>query len=148
METNTITEISINYKSKVKASERPKVKSSKDAERCFRSIWSDKIEYVEECYVLLLNRDNKVLGFVKISTGGTVGTVVDIKLLFHAALKANAHSIILAHNHPSGNLQPSNADIELTKRVKEAGNLMEIPLLDHFILTAEGYYSFTDEGVL
>ena len=59
-----------------------------------------------------------------------------------------AHSTILAHNHPSGNLQPSIADIELTKRVKEAGKLMEIPLLDHFILTAEGYYSFTDEGVL
>ena len=96
--------------------------------------------------MLLLNRANKVLGYVLLSLGGTAGTVVDPKVIFQAALKTNAHGIILCHNHPSGNLTPSSQDISLTKQLRDAGKFLEIALLDHLILTTEGYYSFADEG--
>ena len=144
----TLSEISINYKPQFKLSELPKVVTSKDAEKQFRALWSDKIQYIEEMVILLLNRANKVLGFTKISTGGTTGTVVDTKVIFQTALKANAHSLILAHNHPSGNLNPSEADIKITKNIREAGKLMDISLVDHLIITDEGYYSFADEGMI
>jgi DNA repair protein RadC len=103
--------------------------------------------------MLLLNRANKVLGIFEVSSGSATGTVADPKLVFAAAIKTNACGIILAHyvkahNHPSGNLQPSQADIDLTRRMKEGGKLLEIQLLDHVILTSEGYYSFADEGLL
>ena len=97
---------------------------------------------------MLLNRANKVLGFSKISSGGTSGTLVDVKIIFQIALKSNASSIILGHNHPSGNLKPSDADIRITRTIKEAGKMMEIPLVDHLILTDENYYSFADEGMI
>jgi DNA repair protein RadC len=126
----------------------PKVVTSKDAFHCFKHVWSDKIEFVEESILLLLNRANKALGFVKLSSGGTTGTIVDIKLIFAIALKTNAHSIIIAHNHPSGNLRPSDADLKLTKELSASGKILGIPLLDHLILTDEGYYSMSDEGVL
>ena len=144
----TLCEISINYQPNFKTSELPKVVSSKDAESLFRSLWSDKIQYIEEMYILMINRASKVLGFTKISTGGTSGTIVDIKVVFQAALKSNAQSIILCHNHPSGNLQASEADIKLTRTIKEAGRFMECPLLDHLIITNEGYYSFADQGMI
>jgi len=143
-----LNEITINYSRKIKASTLQKITISKDAEEQFRGLWSNKIEYVEQVYILLLNRANKVLGFTKVSEGGTSGTVVDTKIIFQALLKANASFFIMAHNHPSGNLQPSEADIKLTKGLKEAGRVMDIPLVDHLILTDEGYYSFADEGIL
>lgn len=102
----------------------------------------------EEFKVLLLNRAHKVIGVVNASQGGFCGTVADVKLIFGAALKAATSAIILAHNHPSGNLKPSEADIRLTKKMKEAGQLLELPVLDHLIVTAEGYYSFADEGLM
>lgn len=139
-----VAEIQLSYKSKVKVSSLPVVSTSRDA-----SNWDDnKIEFVEQFKILLLNRNNRVLGIFEVSTGGISGTVADPKLIFVAALKANASSIILAHNHPSGNLNPSEQDMRLTKRVKEAGNMLELPVLDHVIVTPEGYYSFADEGVL
>ena len=143
-----LSEISINYKPNIKTSELPKIICSKDAVKHFREVWSDKMEYLEETYLLLLNRANKVLGFSKISIGGTAGTVVDTKVIFQTALKANASSIILCHNHPSGNLKPSEADIKLTRTIKEAGKIMDIPMSDHLILTDEGYFSFADEGMI
>lgn len=143
-----LSEISIIYNPKRKVSTLPKVLTSKDAEIQFRSLWSDKMQYVEEMYLMLLNRANKVLGFSKISLGGTAGTVVDLKVIFQTALKAHASSFLIAHNHPSGNLKPSEADLKITKSLKEAGRFMEIPLIDHLILTDEGYYSFADEGIL
>jgi DNA repair protein RadC len=143
-----LSEITINYIPKVKMSNLPKVLTSKDAEAQFRTLWSDKLEYIEEMYIMLLNRANKLLGFSKISQGGLSGTVVDARVVFQVALKANASSILLAHNHPSGNLKPSEADLKITKTIKEAGRFMEIPLIDHLILTQEGYYSFADEGIL
>ncbi|MDZ7650383.1 MAG: JAB domain-containing protein [Cytophagales bacterium] len=97
---------------------------------------------------MLTNRANKVLGIFELSTGGVSGTVADPKLIFAAALKGAASGMILAHNHPSGNLQPSQADLDLTKKIREAGKLLEIQLLDHVIVTSEGYYSFADEGLI
>ncbi|MCC6837884.1 MAG: JAB domain-containing protein [Bacteroidia bacterium] len=144
----TLSEISINYTPQFKLSECPIVISSKDADVQVRKVWSDKIHYLEESLMMLLNRANRLIGYTKLSIGGTTGTVVDLKVIFQTALKANAQSIILFHNHPSGNLKPSEADKTITKNIKEAGRLMEIPLLDHIIITSEGYFSFADEGLL
>lgn len=98
--------------------------------------------------MLFLNRANKVLGYYLISVGGITGTVVDTRSIFQTALKANACSIILAHNHPSGNPLPSDADKLITRKLKEAGEVLDINLLDHLILLPEGYTSMADEGML
>lgn len=143
-----LAEIQVSYRTTVKASERRKIINSKDVESVLREIWSDTMELKEEFYILLLNRASKVLGWYKISEGGITGTVVDPKLIFSIALKGLACGLIIAHNHPSGNLKPSNEDIQLTRRLKQAGSLLEIPVLDHVILSTEGYYSFADEGTL
>lgn len=144
----TLCEITINYKPDFKVSKLPIILTSKDAEKHFREVWSNKLQHIEETYTILLNRANKALGFSKISSGGIAGTVVDIKVVFQTALKSNASSIIVCHNHPSGNLKPSEADIKLTKTLKEAGKVMDIALIDHLIITDEGYYSFADEGMI
>ena len=102
----------------------------------------------EEFWVLLLNRANQLIKKEQISSGGLSGTVADPKIIFKAALDQYASSIILVHNHPSGNLRPSQADIKLTRKMKEAGSLLEIPILDHIIFSDEGYLSFADEGML
>ncbi len=143
-----ISEIEINYKPLQKVSELTKVTNSHDSVDFFRQIWSERMQYIEEFYVLLLNRANKIIGYSKISEGGTSGTVADPKMIFQAALKTNAHAIILCHNHPSGNTKPSDTDIALTKRVKQAGAVMEISVLDHVILTYESSFSFADEGMM
>lgn len=143
-----ISEIEIKYKNKVNPSDRPKILRSQDSYNLLKSVWSDKIEYVEEFYVLLLNRGNRVLGISKISEGGLSGCSVDPKRVFQCALKANASSIVLAHNHPSGQLQPSEADIKLTAKIKSAGSFLEINVLDHIIITPYSYYSFSDDGIL
>ena len=101
--TPNLSEISINYRPRLKHSELPKISSSAESVKHLRGIWSDRINYCEEAYLLLLNRANKVLGYCLLSTGGTSGTVVDIKVIYQTALKSNAHNLILAHNHPSGN---------------------------------------------
>lgn len=144
-----VAEIQLTYKSNVKPSQRPKINSSRDAHTVLRETWDQtKIELVEQFKVMLTNRANKVLGIFEVSTGGISGTVADPKLIFAAAIKAAASGIILSHNHPSGNLQPSQADIDLTRKIKEAGRFLEIQLLDHIIITTEGYYSFADEGLI
>ncbi len=126
-----------------------KITSSCDAEQVFRYKWnSGRIGFVEEFKIILLNRSNKVLGIVPISQGGISGTVADPKLIFAAALKASASAVIAAHNHPSGNLKPSQADIQLTRKLCEAGKLLDLPILDHLILTQMSYFSFADEGLL
>lgn len=141
-------EISINYRPLNTYSELPKVTESQTSYKILRTHWSDKIEYREEFLILLLNRASKVLGFVKISEGGTAQTTLDPKMIFQSALKANASYIILAHNHPSGNLKPSDADIRTTKKMVEAGKVLNIEILDHIILTENSYFSFADEGML
>src|SRR5690606_11374657 len=144
-----VAEIQLVYKSNVKPSLRPKISHSKDAYQVLLESWDDtKIELLEQFKVMFTNRANKVLGIFELSTGGVSGTVADPKLIFAAALKVAASGLILSHNHPSGNLQPSQADIDLTRKIKEAGKLLEIQLLDHIILTTEGYYSFADEGLI
>ena len=146
---NVIAEIQLSYKSTVKASQRPKITGSKEAYAILLQDWhKDYIEFVEQFKILLLNRANKVLGVFEVSTGGVSGTVADPKLIFAAAIKANASGIILAHNHPSGNLQPSQSDLELTRRIKEGGKVLEVQVMDHIILSKEGFYSFADEGLL
>lgn len=133
----------------MKASDRAQIKCSDDAERLIREFWDDDMEHVESAKLILLNRANKVLGIANISMGGTTGTVVDSKLIFQYALKTNASGLILVHNHPSGNFRPSPADENITRRVKEAGQLFSIQLLDHLIITPhDGCFSFTDEGLL
>jgi len=141
-----IAEVQLSYKTIVKPSERPKITCSQDSYDVLLKSWDEnKLEFVEQAKVMLLNRANRVLGICDLSTGGVAGTVVDPKLIFMAALKANASSIILAHNHPSSNLKPSDADTKLTKKIKEAGSFLDMPLLDHIIVTKEGYYSFADD---
>lgn len=144
-----VAEIQLTYRSNVKPSLRPKIRGSIDVYSILKENWDDsKIELVEQFKVMLTNRANKVLGICEVSTGGVSGTVADPKLIFAAAIKAGASGIILAHNHPSGNLAASQADIDLTRKIKEGGKLLEIQLLDHLIVTSEGYYSFADEGLL
>ena len=144
-----VAEIQLTYKSDVKPSLRPKISSSKDAYDVLRNNWDDsRIEFIEQFKVMLLNRAHKVLGIFDVSTGGVSGTVADPKIIFASAIKANASGIIVAHNHPSGNLSASQADIDLTKRLKEGGKVLEVQLLDHLILTTEGYFSFADEGMI
>ncbi len=142
-----VAEIELVYKTKVKASERPQIKTSSDAYEVLKQSWDEnKIEFVEQFKVILLNRANKVLGIYELSTGGISGTVADIRLIFAAAIKCNACSIVLAHNHPSSSTKPSEADIQITRRINEAGRLLEIKLIDHIIVTVENYFSFADEG--
>jgi DNA repair protein RadC len=145
---NQLAEVTINYHPALKASEMPRINCSQDTVVLLRELWSEKMNYIEESYLLLLNRANRLLGYTLLSSGGTSGTVVDQKIIFQTALKTNAHAIILAHNHPSGNTTPSDADIHMTKTIKEAGKFLCIQLLDHIILTEEGFYSFADEGML
>jgi len=144
-----VAEIKLTYSLLVKPSKLPKVAASRQAKEFFFQNWDlNKIEFVEQFKVMMLNRASKVLGILEISSGSSSGTVADPKLIFAGALKANASSIILAHNHPSGNLQPSQADIDLTRKLREGGKLLEIAVLDHLILTSESYYSFADEGLI
>lgn len=102
----------------------------------------------EEFYIVLLNRANKIKSIELISKGGVSGTTVDGKLVFKKALEQTASGIILCHNHPSGNLKPSNSDIELTKKIANFGAMIEMPVLDHLIITDEAYYSFADEELM
>lgn len=144
-----VAEINVTYKPKFKASERPAISSSKDVYNILYQNWDiNKLELLEQFKVLLLNRANKVLGIFEVSTGGMAGTVADPKLIFSTALKGCASSIILSHNHPSGSLKPSQADINLTRKIKDGGSLLDIAVLDHVIITSESYYSFADEGLL
>jgi DNA repair protein RadC len=144
-----VAEVELIYKSKVKASERPQITSSKEAYQVLMQLWDEnKIEFVEQFKVLFLNKANKVLGVYDVSTGGISGTVADPRVIFVAALKANCCGIIVSHNHPSGNLKPSRQDEELTQKIKNAGQLLDIKLFDHVIVTNETYFSFADEGLL
>ena len=145
-----VTEVKMVYYNKVKAADRPQVKSSFDAYEILISNWDEgTINLFEEFYILLLDRSSRVMGRYLVSQGGIAGTVVDAKLVFAAALKGRAASIVLAHNHPSGNLKPSQADIDLTRKLCRAGELLDILVVDHLILSPEGgYYSFADEGLI
>lgn len=143
---NTISEIQVSYHPK--CSGMPLIKSSQDAYEVIKPLYNeDMLQYKEIFMVLYLNRANRVLGYHKHSIGSDTGTVVSIKQVIAIALKVNACSFILVHNHPSGSTKPSSADIDITKRIKEAAALFEIKVLDHLII-GDGYYSFADDGVI
>jgi len=144
---STLCEIEISYKPKYKASELPKVVTSGDAYTCLKDVFPS-LDYREYFYILCLNRNNKVLGYCQISAGGLNGTVADVRMIMQTALKSNNCSIILSHCHPSGNLVPSEADKDLTKKIRDAGKVLDIAVLDHLIVTSEAYFSFADEGFL
>jgi DNA repair protein RadC len=144
-----VAEVQLSYKSKVSAKDRPMVRNSQDTYDILMQIWDqDTLELAESFKVLFLNRANRVMGVYSLSHGGMTGTVADPKLVFIAALKAAACNIILAHNHPSGNLTPSSADISLTEKMVQAGKFLDINVLDHLIVTADGYLSFADDGLM
>ncbi|MGJ7030950.1 JAB domain-containing protein [Niabella hirudinis] len=146
---NVIAEVELVYRNPIPVAERPKITSSGSAYDRLLDNWdAGRIQYLEQFKILLLNRSNHVLGIYELSSGGISGTVVDPKLVFTAALKASAVGIILAHNHPSGNLQPSLADERITRKLTEAGRLLDIEILDHLIITPDGYFSFRDQGLL
>jgi DNA repair protein RadC len=128
---------------------RIKMRNSKDAYDVFMNLFSqDTINFTEEMILLALNRQNEIYGWYRISSGGTSATICDAKVVFSILLKANASSFMLAHNHPSGALRPSNEDIELTKNLVKAGRLLDIKLLDHLIVSDTGYLSMSDEGII
>jgi DNA repair protein RadC len=126
--------------------ELDKITGSKDAARFFRPIIGDLPH--EEFWALFLNRQNKIIDKQRLSQGGLTGTVIDVRLVLKMAIEKHATSLIFAHNHPSGNLDPSDADKKITRQLKESGKIMDIPLIDHLIITQGGYYSFADEGTL
>jgi len=144
-----VSEVNLSYKNIVPPSQRVKINGSVRAFELLLKNWSENtIELKEEFKILLLNRAHKVLGISIISSGGVSGTLVDPKLIFITALKVNSSGIILAHNHPSGNKQPSQADIQLTRKLVASGKLLELPIVDHLIITTSGYFSFADEGLI
>jgi len=125
---------------------RPKVQSSKDAYNSISPLLSDLPH--EEFWVIYLNRNNEILKQENISKGGVSGTIADSKIIFKRAIEALASAMILCHNHPSGNLKPSSADIQLTEKLKEAGKMLDIPILDHLIIGEKDYFSFSDEHLM
>lgn len=129
-----------------KAEELPTIRSSKDVFEIMQPIIGD-LNY-EEFWVIYLNRSNKPIHKMQISKGGITGTIVDLRIIFKKALQLLSTNIILVHNHPSGNLKPSQADISITKKILKAGKIMDIQLYDHLIVTEKTYYSFANEGVL
>jgi len=143
-----LAEIKVSYKSN--QGNKIKVTNSSEVFKVLFPLYDkDTIEFQEQFFLLLLNRAAIIIGWIKLSTGGTAGTIVDPKIVFSLALKTNACSIILSHNHPSGNIKPSEADITLTKNINNSGRLLDIKLLDHLIISPEEkFYSFADEGNL
>ena len=142
-------EVELSYKSTIKHSERMKVTCSKDAYKVLKATYRDgTMEHKEYFKILLLNKGRDVLGYTQISEGGISSTIVDVRVILQIAILCNASSIILAHNHPRGNLKPSKEDEELTTQTIKAAKLMNIQVSDHIILSEEEYYSFSDEGLL
>lgn len=144
-----VCEISVSYKPTTVNAQV--IKTSLDAYTILFELYpADTIALQERTMALYLNRANKIIGAYPLSVGGITGAVVDIRLLFSVALKIAAVNIILAHNHPSGSAKPSKADVEITRKCREAGKLLDIEIVDHIILTphAGAFYSFADEGML
>jgi len=144
-----VAEIELVYRTNVTLSSRPEVTCVEEAYDLLLSTWDPgKLGFIEQFKVLLLNQAGRVLGIFELSSGGVAGTIIDVKLIFVAALKANASGIIISHNHPSGSLIPSNADIINTRQIVAAGKLLDLPVFDHLILTTEGYISMAERGYM
>ena len=142
-------ELALTYKTKHDSFNRPKITGSGSAYDIFRNNWDQGLICLQEQFkIMFLNNSNKVIGMACISTGGITGCLVDIRLVLGSALKMNATAIILAHNHPSGSLRPSEADKKLTKKLKDGAKLLDIAIHDHLIITDQSYLSFADEGLI
>lgn len=127
---------------------RQKISSSKDAEQFIRQFYGDDLEVYESFFLLLLNQANETVGYAKISQGGIAGTIVDVKIIAKYVVDTLSQAVVLAHNHPSGNIRPSQADETITTRIKATLNLFDCKVLDHIILTADNYFSFQDNGLI
>ena len=140
-------EITLKYKTG--ETHKVKITKSHDAEEILRTMFdSDILEYCESAIAIFLNRNNNTIGWIKVSQGGLNGTIIDIRMILATALKCGASGLIISHNHPSGNTEPSNCDKSLTKKLKEACAIMDIQLLDHLIITNDSFFSFADNGGL
>jgi len=144
-----VAEVEISYRPNYRPSERPQISTSQQAYEILIAHWSlNRLDFLEEFKIILLNRRNKVLGLAEISTGGVSGTLADPKVIFAIALKSGASGVILCHNHPSQELEPSKEDQALTQKLKQGGNLLDISILDHLIISKDSFYSLADEGVI
>lgn len=147
MNFNIVNEIKLSYSRKGNC-ERG-ITSSRDAVDIFREHFdAEEIDYRESFFALYMNQANRVLGIKKISECGISSTLVDVRIVMQAALLCNASGIIIAHNHPSGNLRPSSCDIKMTAQIKEASKILSMSLLDHVILTSDAHFSFADEAMI
>ena len=148
MTTETLSEIHVSYKPGL-ISSTTSINNSQNAYEILKSLFpADTISLQEQFVVLYLNRANRVIGSYQLSKGGIAGTIADVRLILSVALKTLDTVLILAHNHPSGNLKPSEADKQITNKIRQAAKLLDIELIDHIIISSEGYYSFMDEGIL
>jgi DNA repair protein RadC len=144
-----LSELKAVYKSRTKVSRRKSVRQPQDVVEYLRAVWNkDTLELVEEFVVLCLNGSHQVTGWVKVSTGGFNCAAVDPRVVFAVALQTASSAIIVAHNHPSGSLEPSEKDKVVTQQLREGGKLLGIALLDHIILTRDSSLSFASEGLL
>ncbi|NLD45756.1 MAG: JAB domain-containing protein [Clostridiaceae bacterium] len=143
-----IYELDYNYKSRIKLNDIPSAESSKDIYNLLIQIWSNKIESIEESIVLYLNRCNRVISFLRLSSGGQKSSIVEPSIIFKTGLLVNATRVILSHNHPGGDIIPSIADNELTEQLFKAGNLIGLELFDHLIITRNDFFSYRDKGLL
>lgn len=140
-----VNEIQISYFPEVTGN----ISCSNDCFKVLRKAWDeDTLQMYEQFKVIYLNQGNQILGIRTVGTGGINFTPVDIRIIFSIGLKMLATAIVVAHNHPSGSLNPSEADKKITKKIKDAGELLDIKILDHIILTKDSYCSFADEGLL
>jgi DNA repair protein RadC len=142
------TAIEYNLSAKFSDFERVKIQTSADAAKYISNFYSDDIHIYESVFILLLNRQNDTIGYAKISQGGISGTVVDIRIILKYAIETLASGVIMAHNHPSGQLKASPQDTQISKKLKEAMQYMDISLLDSLIITADNYYSMADDGII
>lgn len=143
-----LAEISVVYKNKIRAKDKIQVSSSNDIYKLMKPVFKDVINHHEEFYIVLLNTGNYVLGISKIAQGGISSTTIDTRIIFQTALKTNSVKIAMVHNHPSTSLNPSHLDKSFTDKMVEAGKLMDIAVVDHVILSTDGYFSFCDRGLL
>lgn len=144
----TLNEVKAVYSHKTKPSLQPKITGSSEAYKLVFPSWLEDIDHYESFKIMFLSRGNRVLGISNMFTGGITATVIDVRRIFQTALACNASAVILMHNHPSGTMVASDADLQITRKCKDAGQLLDISVLDHIIFTSENYLSMADEGLL
>lgn len=145
---SVVSEINVSYTNKIKPSERYQVRNSQDIYQLLLTRYESCLEHHEEMWAIYMNQSHKVLGVAKISQGGISSTLADPKIILQIALKANASSIIISHNHPSGNAEPSSCDREITRKLQQGCNYLDIQFCDHVIVSPTSFYSFADAGQL